>query len=46
MLTEMPSTELIEWRAFYKIENEDQKDRRSRQDMLNRLAGKRGGRAR
>lgn len=46
MLEQMPATEIIEWQAFFKIENDDRQNSRTQREMVNRLAGKKGRRAR
>jgi len=46
MLDSMPSTEIPKWRAFFKIDSETEADKRIQKNMANRLAGKKGRRAR
>jgi hypothetical protein len=46
MLSQMPATEMIEWQAFYNLENKQDTGVTQQKKMLNELAGKHGRRAR
>lgn len=46
MLNKMPATELIEWKAFFSLEAKENKNSKQQKEMMNRLAGKKGRRAR
>lgn len=46
MLSKMPATEIIEWQAFYSIENKQNQGVREQKEMVNKLAGKHGRRSR
>jgi len=42
MLESMPATEILDWRAYFKIEAEEDSDRKAQQKMLGNLKGRRG----
>jgi hypothetical protein len=46
MLDEMPSTEIVEWQAFFRLESKERGNNRQQQTMINKLAGKKGRRSR
>ncbi|MFB5622532.1 MAG: hypothetical protein ACE5RH_00925 [Nitrosarchaeum sp.] len=46
MLSQMPSSEITEWQAFYSIESKQGQAPRQQKEMLNKLAGKQGRRSR